>query len=334
MSEWAGNLDRYGGGKGGGDRGAYLRLYNGGRFTVDRIARGSFAVSNWSACLLTGCQPEPIQKIARDAAEDGLLQRFMYAVPPQATEGVDREENEAALSAYHNTVRALAAMRPAKDDNGYGHQHLVFHTLAHIHREAIDKAARAISAMPDTPARVRSTLGKWPGLFARLCLTFHTITHAGRAGFPYVIAEETAARVKDFMLEIILPHLIRADATMFLTPQTGHTRWVAGHILAHQSEVITTRDVVRAYRLLRSPEQAKELTATMASLVAVGWLDPMAPRNSLSPVSSWRVNPHVHTRFEVMALKEKTAREAIRAAIRENIANRIPVGFGNDETMQ
>ena len=33
MSEFFANLDRYSGGKGSGDRGAYLRLYNGGRWT-------------------------------------------------------------------------------------------------------------------------------------------------------------------------------------------------------------------------------------------------------------------------------------------------------------
>lgn len=330
MSEWAGNLDRYGGGKGGGDRGAYLRLYNGGRFTVDRIARGSFAVSNWSACLLTGCQPEPIQKIARDAAEDGLLQRFLYAVPPPSGEGVDREENEVALTTYHELVRALAVMHPITADNGYGHEHLVFHALAHAHREAIDRAARAIALVPDTSNRVKSTLGKWPGLFARLCLTFHMIEHAGKSPFPYVVDEATAERVKGYMLEIVLPHLIRADATMFLTPQTGHARWIAGHILAHGAETITTREIVHAYRGLRSPEQARELATTMASLVAVGWLDPMQPRNPLSPVNSWRVNPFVHERFPERAATEAASRAAIRATIQAGRKGRPPIGFGSD----
>ena len=42
LSEWIANLDRYRqGGRGGGDRGAYLRLFNGGRFTIDRVQRGA-----------------------------------------------------------------------------------------------------------------------------------------------------------------------------------------------------------------------------------------------------------------------------------------------------
>ena len=82
MSEFFAGLDRYkAGGKGGSERGSYLRLYNGGPHTVDRIGRGSFFIPNWSATFLGGVQPGPIQRIARDAAEDGLLQRFSFAVP-------------------------------------------------------------------------------------------------------------------------------------------------------------------------------------------------------------------------------------------------------------
>lgn len=333
MSEWAGNLDRYGGGKGGGDRGAYLRLYNGGRFTIDRIARGSFAVSNWSAGFLTGCQPEPIQKIAKEAAEDGLLQRFLFSVPGPAGEGVDQAEDEEALSSYNSMIRALAAMRPNTKANGYGHEQVVFHDLSHVHREAIDKAARAIALIPDTSNRVKATLGKWPGLFARLCLTFHMIESAGQAGFIYVIPEATAERAKDYMLEVILPHLIRADAVMFLTPQSGHARWIAGHILAHGLDIVTARDVVRAYRALRSPEQARELTATMGSLVTVGWLDPIQPDNPLAPVSAWRVNPAVHERFVGHARRESEARESVREAIRAGTHAYPSLGFATDDTI-
>lgn len=86
LTEFVANFDRYqAGGKGGGDRGAYLRTYNGGRYVYDRIGRGSFAIPNWSICLMGGIQPGPIQKIARGAAADGLLQRPLYCVPgPQA----------------------------------------------------------------------------------------------------------------------------------------------------------------------------------------------------------------------------------------------------------
>jgi len=113
MSEWLANMDRYrAGGRGGSDRGAYLRLYNGGRFVVDRVGRGTFAISSWSACVLGGIQPEPIQRIAREAADDGLLQRFCYAVPARQLRGLDRRPDAEAADRYAGLAAALAALRP------------------------------------------------------------------------------------------------------------------------------------------------------------------------------------------------------------------------------
>jgi hypothetical protein len=99
MSEWLAGFDRYrAGGRGGSDRGAYLRLYNGGRYTIDRIGRGSFAIANWSACVLGGIQPDPIQRIAQEAVDDGLLQRFIYCVAEGQGEGEDRPPDHDAIN--------------------------------------------------------------------------------------------------------------------------------------------------------------------------------------------------------------------------------------------
>jgi Protein of unknown function (DUF3987) len=100
LAEFIANQDRYTSGKGGGDRGAYLRAYNGGRYSVDRIGRGAFASNSWSICLLGGIQPDPIQRIAAVAVDDGLLQRLMLDVPPSQGAGLDRPPDRAALDAF------------------------------------------------------------------------------------------------------------------------------------------------------------------------------------------------------------------------------------------
>src|SRR5208337_3962356 len=104
-----------------GDRGAWLRLYNGGRHNIDRIGRGAFSIPNWSACSLGGCQPGPIQKIAKDAEDDGMLQRNIFAVPGPQKRGVDRRPNSAAIERYEALFPALAAMQPRTKENGYPH---------------------------------------------------------------------------------------------------------------------------------------------------------------------------------------------------------------------
>ena len=325
MSEFFANLDRYAaGGKGGGDRGAYLRLWNGGRNSIDRIGRGSLASPNWSATFLGGMQPEPIQKIAKNTAEDGLLQRFLYVVPGPQAPGLDRKPDTSASDRYNALFPILATMHPPKTPDGKHTQVVTLHNDAHQHREAVEARAGILAMMPDTSPQMVAALGKWPGQFARVALTYHLIELAdaratGTASpYPLVISERTARRASAFMLEIVLPHLLRAHRMMFSTTQTGHAEWTAGYLLAERFERITSRDVVRAYGALRPPEAKDELAAVMNSLVTLGWLEPETPANPVKPVHAWAVNPAIHVRFAERAEREQKRREHAKAALAAN----------------
>jgi hypothetical protein len=208
---------------------------------------------------------------------------------------------------------------------------VVLHRDAHPAREDIDALARVMAAMPDASTRLQSTFGKWHGLFARLCLTFHLIEVAaarvrGEIGPTIdVVPAETAARVRRYMRGVLAPSLLRAEALIFDTRQTDHAAWIAGYILAHRLEHITARDVVRNYRSLRSPEERDTLDSTMQSLCVFGWLAPAPQRNEAKPPVAWMVNPAVHVAF---AERAKAERER-RAAARENIARHV-ASLGED----
>jgi hypothetical protein len=159
-------------------------------------------------------------------------------------------------------------------------------------------------------------------MFARLALTFHLIDTANARArgeqtvIPMVITEDTAARVARFMLEIVLPHLLRAHRAMFDTSQqTTHAEWIAGHILAERLDLITSRDVVRAYRALKAPESRDELGSVMAQLTLYDWLEPQVPTNAVKPVNVWRVNPAVHDVFAKRGAEERARRETARAEL-------------------
>ena len=318
MAEFFGNLDRYNaGGKGGGDRGAFLRLYNGGRFTVDRVQRGSFATPNWSACFLGGIQPGPIQRIAKQAEDDGLLQRFMYCVPARQEAGLDQAADRAALDRYSALFPALVALLPDRGTTGI--VPVKFHADAHAAREAIDRLIIAMSGMPDTSGRLRAAYGKFSALFARLCLIFHLIeiadlrARAQQTPPLFIVTKATADMVARYLRDIVLPHLLRADALMYLSATATHARWIAGYILAHGSARIARRDVVRAYGALRAQETKRELMDVMEGLSTIGWLRPEPLRGDDREASAWAVNPAVHTVFAVRAEQEKTARAEARA---------------------
>ena len=95
----------------------------------------------------------------------------------------------------------------------------MLHREAHPLREALDALLAALKGMPDTSPRMKAALGKFPGIFARLCLLFHLINIAdarasGDMGPPlYVIPEATAQRVLTYVRRCLLPHLALADTT-------------------------------------------------------------------------------------------------------------------------
>jgi hypothetical protein len=337
MSEFFGNLDRHNSGKGGGDRGSYLRLYNGGRHTTDRVGRGNFAVEHWSACFLGGIQPGPIQKIAKDSDEDGLLQRFMFNVAEAQSRGVDRAPNHGASLRYGELFPALVGLRPSVPIGSDRIKPVVFHADAHAHREAIDALADTFMRMPDTSLRLKATLGKWSALFARLCLTFHLIEHADlrarslQAPVISVITEATAAMVAAYMRDIVLPHRLRAEEVMYSTAQTSHAKWIAGYILSRNCEKISRSDILRDYRALSAPENRQQLDTVMASLTAVSWLEPEEPANPAKGITWWRVNPRVHTTFAERAKAEPEARAKIKAEIAATVAERREARQSSDD---
>jgi hypothetical protein len=183
----------------------------------------------------------------------------------------------------------------------------------------------ALESMPDKSARMKAALGKFRGIYARLCLLFHLIdvadAHArGDLGPPLqVVPEATARRAMLYVRDVLLPHLGRADAVMYLTPQTGHARWIAGFILSRGFTRITRRDVTRAYGALRAPETERELTSVMTALVSMAWLREVEGNNPARPPNAWVVNPRVHTVFAARAEEERLARKKAQEAMAELI---------------
>jgi hypothetical protein len=92
------------------DRAFYLEAWNGnGRFTYDRIARGTIDIEACCVSILGGIQPGPLGHYLRSAlqggeGDDGLLQRFQLLVWPDISAewtNVDRwPDSEAKRRAY------------------------------------------------------------------------------------------------------------------------------------------------------------------------------------------------------------------------------------------
>lgn len=321
MAEWIGSFDRYkSGGSGGGDRGAYCRLYNGGRNSVDRIGRGVIDVPNWSACILGGIQPEPIQRMASASADDGLLQRFAYCVATRQPRGVDRAPDAAARLRYESLFSTLAKLHPPRTIMGAVIP-IQLSEGAQRHREAMLDLTEAMAVMPDTSNRMKSALDKWRGLVPRMGLIFHLITAADarwrseEVDLSTLSTEASFQVATNYLREVLLPHLLLADSIMFGSEQTNHAKWIAGFILSKGISQISRRDIIRSYKALKRPEDARTLTEVMASLEAVAWVMPEGTSYPAKAPTSWTVNPKVHEMFKERAKRERTRRDDAKTLI-------------------
>ena len=207
----------------------------------------------------------------------------------------------------------------------------VLHAEAHEHRVEILDLVDALSAMPDTSNRLKSALGKWPGLWARIALVFHLITQAdARArgmtapGLVTIVDKGVAIMVTSYMRDILLPHLLRAEAVMFATEQTQHAKWIAEFILSKRQEGITTRDIMRSYRPFKAPEQRREMIEVMSSLEAMGWVREEARPDGRPQPISWSINPKGSYRLcrtgkarEIRAPSQEGSHSGNRCATRE-----------------
>ena len=97
------------------ERAFYLEAFNGdGRFTYDRIGRGTVHIENATLSIIGGIQPARIAPIVRGAitgaSNDGLIQRLQLVVWPDSKgdwQYVDRHSNKDKREAYEKAFRDL-----------------------------------------------------------------------------------------------------------------------------------------------------------------------------------------------------------------------------------
>lgn len=316
LSGWFGSMDKYSSGRGAAkDRGFWLQAFNGGPYTINRIGRGAVLIENLSVSLLGGIQPEPVRALAAEAHDDGLLQRLFPIVLGAAGAGVDKPMPDAA-AAYDATVARLSRLRKPTGDgslSSFVEVPLQFDDAAQDLRTSLaQKYFEMQCAWESVNKKLASHLGKYDGLFARLCIVFHCIESAGSRPAS-VIKEDTAKRAADFLEKFLFPHAVAFYVDVLgMADRHDHVLATAGFILAHKLNVITVRDVRRGDRVMRGMS-VDEAQAVLEQLDAFGWLEPVPSIRRDS--TTWQVLPSVHKLFADRAEAEKARRDEVRKII-------------------
>jgi hypothetical protein len=310
LSGWFGGMDKYAGGSRAAakDRGFWLQAYNGGSYGYHRVTRGSGLIENLSVSMLGGIQPEPMRKVAADTVADGLIQRLIPVVLKPAVVGKDEGEEETPQEAgekYNDLIKRLHALEQPFEDYRFDDGALrIRRQLEQKHHDLI--AVEAINK------KLAAHIGKYDGLFARLCLIWQCIENPQSI----FITEATARRVRDFMHRFLLPHAIAFYARVLgLSDEHERLTAVAGYILARRLDRITNRDVQRGDRTMRKLDR-RDIESIFNQLDALGWVtrEP-GPRATDPP--HWVVNPEVHVKFAARAQQEAERRQREREMITE-----------------
>ncbi len=313
LSGWFGSMDKYSGGGRGAqkDRGFWLQAFNGGSYTVNRVGRGSSMIPNLSVSLLGGIQPELIRAIVRDTHDDGLLQRLFPIVLRPGRLGQDVPQPDVAAD-FSGLVGKLAAM--PKPVNTFGQEVPVrFSPGAQlIWQDVTERNHQLARSWEAVNVKLAAHVGKYNGMFARLCLLFHCIETVGSRSA--TIEERVAVHARAFLYDFLYPHAQAFYSDVVgLSDRQDRVLAVAGWILTHRPETVTVRAVRRGDSIMRAMEnpQAEEV---LHQLDAFGWLNPVQ-RVIRRDSAEWSVEPSVYELFADRAEEEAERRVAIREII-------------------
>jgi hypothetical protein len=199
---------------------------------------------------------------------------------------------------------------------------LVFDDGAQVIRRDLEARHLDLQSLETINRKLASHIGKYDGLFARLCVIWHCIEHAGQ-NMPATVTETTAQRVADFLHRFLMAHAISFySGVLGLSDDHDRLTAIAGHILTHKLEKITNRDVQRGDRTMRGLRE-QEIRPLLEQLAALGWLDRIDPPRPSSP-PHWQVNPAVHANFKDRAAREKERRERARDTICDLVRHEPP----------
>jgi hypothetical protein len=247
-------------------------------------------IENLSISLLGGIQPDPIRKIAAETVDDGLLQRLIPFILSRGTAGKDAPGSHAADDYAALVTRLHERMPPPAP--------LQFSDAALAIRQELEQKHLDLMAYEIVNRKLAAHIGKYDGLFARLCLLWHCIEDAPG----WQVNDALARRVADFMHRFLLPHATAFYAGMLgLSDDHERLTAVAGHILAHKLTRVTNRDVQRGDRTMRGLTQ-QDTEDVLQQLDALGWVSPIPGPRPTSRLH-WLVNPEVHRRFAERAIR-------------------------------
>ena len=284
-------------------RAFYLEAWNGtGRFTYDRIGRGTIDIEAAIVSLLGAIPPGPLRRYICEAIEhgvgdDGLAQRFQLSVYPDIDpnwKNVDRPPNKEARRRVMDLVRDLnlAAGKDlggVTDDDPDGRDAIPYLRFDDEAQPVFDQWRTDLELRlrePEEHPALESHLGKFRSLVPSMALLLH-LAEGGRGPVTRGALDRAIAWAK-----YLESHARRIYAATLPTAETS-VRALARRLLARKLPVpFSLRDVYRkGWADLRTKEQAQE---AVDALLGMGWLRVVSEKLAKKTVTVYLVNPRIY----------------------------------------
>lgn len=284
-----------------GARAFYLEAWNGtGRFTYDRIGRGTIDIEAACVSILGGIQPGPLLAYLRSAvagggADDGLIQRFQLLVWPDVSKewrNVDEWPDIDAKDNAYAVFTRLSDLNPAAV--GAEHDKLERDGIPFLRfdseaqrlfdewRAALEQKVRSGTEHP----AIESHLAKYRSLIPALALLSHLAD--GDVGPVGPAALERAIRWSRYLES----HARRIYAAV-IHPDIAAAKALTQRILAgHVKDGFSLRDIYRhGWTGLSAREDAER---AVTALCDFDWLNEVKEKTAGRSRTRYFINPKIH----------------------------------------
>lgn len=302
LAGWIGSMEQYKAGKGAGsaDRAHWIKAYDGGRYTVDRV-KGETVLSNFSVSFLGAVQPDRLAELG-NLTSDGLLQRFMPVMlgKPTLPEEI---ETEATAEEYARVLSYLAELQPARILSSADAHEVVREFQAQIHEyEQSGIFSKGMTGF----------LGKLPGVLGSLALVLHLLSDP-ESGRETAVSGATMRAARTVLDAFVIPHAMEFYRAVDDKTDGEIVRSVASYLLTSDGSRYRASDFAANVRLLRGLT-LWELQRRLSLLVVGGWL---RPEDNTPTCRAWLLEDGVREAFAARAEAEGRRKAELRDKIKE-----------------
>jgi hypothetical protein len=280
FASWIGQIDASTKGDAAKNRGAWLQLYDGGAYQIDRVVRGSISIPNWGASVLTATTPSALADHMRHLPEDRLIQRFIPVILAARDHDADGDAS-AAQQAWSVALTWIF-------------DHLVPATIRfdaearQLFRATEQRLGRMAEATDDTSPALASHIGKHSEMIARIALVFHVFDKPCGSK---LLPASTLAKAIALMEQVRRHSLALFTDVLGSAPETELARALARSLAADAGQQFVARDWMTQHcQAFKKAKDDRVRRAAVQLLEDLDWLQVSGTKVYGGWPTRWEVN--------------------------------------------